>query len=59
MKVRYASFQTGIGAEIRRGTTTLEKLSDYALSLDVVEEKNSGRQEYLENVMNEIMFGGC
>lgn len=59
VKERYASFQTGIGAEIRRGTTTLEKLSDYALSLDVVEEKNSGRQEYLENVMNEIMFGGC
>ncbi len=59
VKERYASYQTGIGAEIRRGTTTLEKLSDYALSLDVVEEKTSGRQEYLENVMNEIMFGGC
>lgn len=58
VKDRYASYNTGIGADIVSGKATLESLSDYALSLNVVEEKKSGAQEYLESVINQIMFGG-
>ena len=36
--------------------TTLEKLADYALTLDEVSDHNSGRQEYLEAVVNSGMF---
>ncbi len=56
VKERYASFESGIGKDIKEGKMTLEKLSDYALSLNVVREANSGRQEYLESVINDIMF---
>ena len=55
---RYASYNEGIGAEIVSGKATLESLSEYALNLNVVEEKKSGAQEYLEGVINQIMFGG-
>ncbi len=55
---RYASFRTGIGAEIVSGRATLESLADYALRLGRVEEKNSGGQEYLESVINSLMFSG-
>lgn len=58
VKERYASYNTGIGAEIVSGKATLESLSEYALKLNVVEEKKSGAQEYLESVINQIMFGG-
>ncbi|MBO5440794.1 MAG: xylose isomerase [Clostridia bacterium] len=58
VKDRYASYNTGIGADIVSDKATLESLSEYALSLNVVEEKKSGSQEYLESVINQIMFGG-
>ncbi|MDR2903290.1 MAG: xylose isomerase, partial [Clostridiales bacterium] len=52
---RYASFHSGIGAEIVAGTTNLEKLEQYALGLKEV-KTTSGKQEYLEGVLNQIMF---
>lgn len=58
VKNRYASYNSGIGADIVSGKATLESLSEYALKLNVVEEKKSGAQEYLESVINQIMFGG-
>ena len=48
----------GSGLDIVSGKATLESLSEYALKLNVVEEKKSGAQEYLESVINQIMFGG-
>lgn len=54
---RYASFKTGIGADIVSGKATLESLADYAEKLNVVCDRNSGRQEYLESVLNDVMFG--
>ena len=57
-KERYKSFESGIGKDIVNGKATLETLSDYALELNVVEDKNSGKQEYLEAVINQIMFEG-
>jgi len=56
VRSRYSSYESGIGKDIVEGKATLEALSDYALKLNVVEEKTSGRQEYLENIINDIMF---
>lgn len=58
IKQRYASFRNGIGADIINGEIDIEGLSAYALELGSVEDKNSGRQEYLESIINNIMFEG-
>ena len=55
---RYASYKTGIGAKIRAGETTLEELAAYACEMGAPELPGSGRQEYLEAVVNNVMFGG-
>ncbi|MGI6174881.1 MAG: xylose isomerase [Christensenellales bacterium] len=52
---RYASYKTGIGAKIVSGEADLESLEQYALGLKEV-SMQSGRQEYLECVFNELMF---
>lgn len=54
---RYASFHSGIGKEIVEGRATLESLSEYALKLGNAESADSGRQEYLEAVVNSVLFG--
>ncbi|ONI45776.1 xylose isomerase [Candidatus Epulonipiscioides gigas] len=52
---RYSSYKTGIGADIVAEKTTLEDLEKYALELpEVIAE--SGKQEYLESVLNNLMF---
>lgn len=56
VKERYSSYNDGIGKKIVEGNTSLKELHDYALGLDKIEVP-SGRQEYLESVLNEIMFG--
>ena len=53
---RYASYQDGIGKKIVDGTATMQELEAYAISLGDVKTNKSGRQEYLENVINQIMF---
>ncbi len=53
---KYASFQSGIGAKILAGTTTLEELAGYAEGMGAPELPGSGRQEYLEGVVNSILF---
>ena len=58
VRKRYESFSKGIGEKIVNGTTSLEELSAYAMNLNIVNEKVSGKQEYLESVINDIMFGG-
>jgi xylose isomerase len=55
-QARYKTFTTGIGAKIVAGQTDLEELSNYALNLGEVKATNSGKQEYLESVINQIMF---
>ena len=54
---RYASWNTGIGAEIRAGKATMADLEAYALRMGDVQTNRSGRQEYLENLLNAVMFG--
>lgn len=55
-KERYSSYQSGIGKRIVEGKETLESLAEYAADLTEVKAQ-SGRQEYLENVLNDILFG--
>lgn len=52
---RYRSYRSGIGKKIISGDVTLESLSEYALQLGGL-EVSSGRQEYLEEVLNTILF---
>lgn len=54
---KYASYKSGIGAEILSGKTGLPELEAYALKKG--EPKlYSGRQEYLESVVNNVIFNG-
>ncbi len=52
---RYASFTQGIGKEIVSGKTDLKSLEKYALELKTIENE-SGRQEYLETILNEYVL---
>ena len=54
---RYASYREGIGRRIVEGSATMEELEAYALNMGEVETNGSGRQEYLEGILNELMFG--
>ena len=56
IKERYASFRSGIGAKIRSGETTLQELSDAACQMATCPQPDSGRQEYLESVVNQLLF---
>ena len=54
---RYASYESGIGKKIVDGNVTMAELEQYALAMGDVTTNTSGRQEYLENIMNAMMFG--
>jgi len=53
---RYASYNEGIGKKIADRTATIEELDAYAKKMGDVTTNQSGRQEYLENVVNSILF---
>ncbi|MBR1442147.1 MAG: xylose isomerase [Firmicutes bacterium] len=55
VKRRYASYESGIGKDIVEGKASLVSLEKYVLENDKV-EMESGRQEYLETVVNNILF---
>ena len=57
VKARYASFGEGIGKTIIDGTADLESLADYAAKLGNTSEPVSGKQEYLESIVNCVLFG--
>lgn len=58
IKARYSSFtDTEIGKKIISGNTSLKELAEYADKLGACRIPSSGRQEMLESVMNEVMFG--
>ncbi len=52
---RYASFQSGIGADVVAGKADLKSLEQYALDLEDIQNR-SGRQEHLKSIMNEYIF---
>ena len=57
VKQRYASYtDTEIGRKIRSHTATLTELADCAAQMKKPTYPASGRQEMLEQVMNEVLF---
>lgn len=55
IKTRYGSWDTGVGAEIEAGKHSFETLEKYMLAKGNSAPNASGRQEYLENVLNRYM----
>lgn len=55
VKDRYSSYEQGIGKEITLGKADFTSLEKYALELKTV-ENDSGRQEYLESILNEYIL---
>ncbi len=56
VKNRYATFHSGIGEKIRNDKVNLNELSEYALELGKANVPESGRQEYLESIINALLF---
>mgnify|MGYP002623331758 FL=1 len=52
---RYRSFDEGIGAKIDEGSTSFADLEAYMLDKGEAAANESGRQEYLENVINDYL----
>ncbi len=55
VKERYGSWDTGIGKEIESGQASFESLDTYMLDKGDVTPNASGRQEFLENLINEFI----
>ena len=55
---KYSSFRSGIGEKIRNGDVSLEELAEYAGRLKRPQLPGSGRQEYLEALVNNFLFEG-
>ena len=54
---KYKSFSGELGQRIIKGETTLEELAAIAEDMGDIKELGSGRQEYLEGVLNSVLFG--
>ena len=52
VKQRYSSWDNSIGADIEKGSATFATLEKYMLDKGEATPNVSGRQEYLENVIN-------
>jgi xylose isomerase len=52
---RYASWDTGIGKQIEAGKVGLKELAAYILPKGDAAPNTSGRQEFLENLINEFI----
>ena len=55
IKTRYATWDTGIGAEIESGKANFETLEAYMLAKGEADKNISGRQEMLENIFNRYL----
>jgi xylose isomerase len=55
LRERYASWETGIGAKIESGDVDFGALEKYMLKNGDVTPNTSGRQEMLENLINEFI----
>lgn len=54
---RYAGWDASLGQKILKGDMSLQALSDYARSNNLAPAHQSGQQEYLENRVNQFIFG--
>lgn len=57
-KEKYSSFDSELGRKIRDGRATLTELSNKACELKGMNTPVSGKQEYLEAVLNNIILSG-
>jgi xylose isomerase len=55
VRQRYSSWDSGIGAQIEKGKVGFKELEAHALKIGEVTTNTSGRQEYLENLINEFI----
>ena len=55
VKQRYSSWDSGIGGKIEKGKVGLKELETYMLKKGKVAANASGRQEFLENLINEFI----
>lgn len=55
VKERYSSYDSGIGQKIDNGTTSFAELESYMLDKGEISPNRSGRQEWLENLINEFI----
>src|SRR6266404_4351745 len=55
VKERYSSYDSGVGAKIEGGKTSFTELEAYMLKKGEAEANTSGRQEFLENLINEFI----
>ncbi|MCR4588594.1 MAG: xylose isomerase [Lachnospiraceae bacterium] len=56
IKERYASYNDGIGKKIREGSTSLKELAAKADEMGAPATPGSGRQEYLQSIVNDVLF---
>lgn len=56
LKERYAGYRQGIGRRIVSGEATLEDCAAHALRLKKPALPGSGRQEYLQSIVNGVLF---
>ena len=56
IKDKYSSFDSELGQKILNNITSLEELAEHAYKLKDANDPGSGRQEYLESVVNQILF---
>jgi len=52
---RYSSWDSGVGAKIEAGKSSFRDLEKYILGKSKIAANQSGRQEYLENLINEFI----
>ena len=55
VKQRYSSWDSGIGGKIEKGKVGLKELEAYMLKKGEATANTSGRQEFLENLVNEFI----
>src|SRR5262245_580692 len=55
VKNRYRSWDNGIGAKIEKGKVGFKQLEAYILEKGDIDPNESGRQEFLENLINEFI----
>jgi xylose isomerase len=55
LKQRYSSWDSGIGQRVEKGKIGFADLEAYALKMGEVKTNRSGRQEFLENLLNEFI----
>ncbi len=55
VKQRYSSFDSGLGQQIEKRRIGFKELEAHALKMGEVKTNQSGRQEFLENLINEFI----